>query len=31
MKVSGTPKGQITKVVATPAQASVSSTAVETC
>jgi hypothetical protein len=31
MKVSGTPKGQVTKVVATPAQASVSSTAVETC
>ena len=31
MKVSGTPRGKVTKVVATPAQAAVTSTAVQTC
>jgi hypothetical protein len=31
MKVSGTPKGKVTKVVATPAQAAVASAAVSSC
>jgi hypothetical protein len=31
MKVSGTPKGQVTKIVATPAQAAVTATAVDSC